>query len=64
MGTIPANYTDREISYPHQTIDEDEVTKIAERNGFRLVARVDESGGAFSYRNSVYGKELVFVRAG
>ena len=62
MGAIPANFTDREISYPHQTIDEGEVMKIAERNGFRLVARVDESSGAFSYRKRVYGKELVFVR--
>jgi putative methyltransferase (TIGR04325 family) len=64
MGTLPVNFTDREISYPHQTLDEGEVMKIAERNSFRLVARVDESSGAFSYRKSVYGKELVFVRAG
>jgi putative methyltransferase (TIGR04325 family) len=64
MGPIPANFTDRGISYPHQTIDEGDVVKIAERNGFRLAMRVDESSGAFAYRNRVYGKELVFVRAG
>jgi putative methyltransferase (TIGR04325 family) len=64
MGTIPANFKDQDISYPLQTIDEREVMKIAEQKGFRLVARVDESSGVVPYRNLVYGKELVFVRAG
>lgn len=63
-GPIPANFTDRDITYPHQTIDEREVMKIAEQKGFRLVARADESSGVHPYRGMVYGKELVFVRAG
>ena len=61
-GQIPANFTDRNITYPHQTIDEREVMKIAELKGFNLVARVDESSGVHPYRGMVYGKELVFVR--
>lgn len=63
-GPIPANFTDRDITYPHQTIDEREVMKIAEQKDFRLVARVDESSGVHPYRGMVYGKELVFVRTG
>lgn len=64
-GQIPVNYTDQDISYPHQTIDEREVMKIAEQKSFRLIARVDESSGVFAYpRKLVYGKELVFVRTG
>jgi hypothetical protein len=59
---IPEGFTDRDLKYPHQTIDEAEVLGCATDHGFKLVARTEETSGVLPYRGIVYGRQLVFTR--
>ena len=59
-GPIPPGYSNQRISYPHRTIRESAVMKLAHELGFRCQSRLEEISGS---RGDSYGKQLVFVRA-
>lgn len=61
-GPIPGGFADRVISYPHRTINENDVHAIATAHGFRPVASIVEHDGVLPYRRQVYGRQLVFLR--
>jgi putative methyltransferase (TIGR04325 family) len=61
-GPVPAGFDNVTMSYPHRTIQESAVQKIAREHGFRCIARIEESDGVLPYRGMVYGRQLVFVR--
>lgn len=58
-GPIPTGYTDQIISYPHRTLIEANVLRMAEKHGFRCIAALDENK---TFPRS-YGKQLVFLRS-
>jgi len=61
-GVIPEGFKNVRISYPHQTIQEDRVLELADKNGFMLASRIPKDDGIFPYLDLVYGAELTFLR--
>ncbi len=61
-GDIPDGYRNMDISYPHRTIKEAAVFEVAEKHGWRCVARIEDRSGVIPYRGMVYGQQLVFLR--
>jgi putative methyltransferase (TIGR04325 family) len=61
-GDIPDGYKNLNISYPHRTIKEAAVREIAEKQGLRCIARIEDSSGVIPYRGMVYGQQMVFLR--
>lgn len=61
-GAIPEGYQNRVVRYPHRTIDERRIFQSAERHGFSCVAKIREMDGVLAYDETVYGRQLVFVR--
>lgn len=59
-GPIPPGYVNRRISYPHRTIRESDVMRLAHELGLRCQSRLEESSGT---RGDSYGKQLVFLRS-
>lgn len=59
-GPVPTGFLDRSVSYPHRTVRESLVTKIAKRAGFRLEWQDDDPSGALPYFGMVYGKNMIF----
>jgi putative methyltransferase (TIGR04325 family) len=62
-GDVPDGYSNVTISYPHRTLKESTVHKIAESHGLRCIARTEDRSGVIPYRGLVYGQQLVFLRA-
>ncbi|NYJ15159.1 putative methyltransferase (TIGR04325 family) [Rhizobium leguminosarum] len=62
-GPVPEGFEDMPISYPHQTLSEVAVIKIADKAGFDLVTRVgDRNGGVTGTNGKVYGADMLFKR--
>lgn len=61
-GPIPEGYANATLSYPHRTIRESTVFKLAERHGLKCVVRIEDRSGVLPYRQMVYGQQLVFLR--
>ncbi|MGO7732990.1 hypothetical protein ACC713_18395 [Rhizobium johnstonii] len=62
-GPVPEGFDDMPIFYPHQTLSESTVIKIADKAGFDLVAHVkDRNGGVTGTSGKVYGADLLFKR--
>lgn len=62
-GPVPEGFDDMPISYPHQTLSESAMIKIAAKAGFELIARVaDRNGGVTGTNGKVYGADLLFKR--
>jgi putative methyltransferase (TIGR04325 family) len=61
-GPIPPGYENVEIAYPHRTINENRVTELAIKHGFKCVARLEEQSGVLPYSDKVYGKQLAFLK--
>lgn len=62
-GPVPEGFEDMPIFYPHQTLSEPTVIKIADKAGFDLVARVkDRNSGVTGTSGKVYGADLLFKR--
>ncbi|WP_064681830.1 hypothetical protein [Rhizobium bangladeshense] len=62
-GPVPEGFEDMPISYPHQTLSEATVIKIADKAGFDLAARIaDRNGGVTGTNGKVYGADLLFKR--
>lgn len=62
-GPVPDGVEDMPIFYPHQTISQSAVIKIADKAGFDLVAHVnDRNGGVIGTSGKVYGADLLFKR--
>ncbi len=61
-GPIPAGHEDADVTYPHRTINEGEILRLAKDQGFACVARMEEQSGVYAYQGDVYGKQLVFMR--
>lgn len=62
-GPVPEGFVDIPISYPHQTLSEATLTKIANKMGFDVVARIaDRNGGVIGASGKVYGADLLFKR--
>jgi len=49
------------VRYAHQTINEGSVHGLADRQGFRRVARLEEVID-LQHRGHVYAKQLVFMK--
>lgn len=61
-GSIPQGSQDRWVSFPHATLAEPLVLKIAKESGFRMVARIPSTDGVLPYRDQVYGAQMAFIR--
>lgn len=62
-GPVPEGFDDMPISYPHQTLSEASLIKIADKAGFDLAARIaDRNGGVTGTNGKVYGADLLFRR--
>jgi putative methyltransferase (TIGR04325 family) len=61
-GPLPNGFTNRVISYPHRTINEDAVRAIAEKHGFKCQEGQEASSGVLRHNDEVYGVDLVFTR--
>jgi putative methyltransferase (TIGR04325 family) len=62
-GPLPPGYENVKVFYPHRTLNENAVLQSAQKHGFRCVARIEERSGVIPYRDMVYGRQLVFLRA-
>jgi len=63
-GLVPSGYENVKIRYPNRTIIESSVHAIAERHGFRLMARFDDNSGVLPGNDRAYTGQLVFLRGG
>jgi putative methyltransferase (TIGR04325 family) len=61
-GPIPEGFRNTTVRYPHQTINEGSMHALADRHGFRCVARLEEAID-LQHPGQVYGKQLVFMKA-
>jgi putative methyltransferase (TIGR04325 family) len=61
-GPVPQGFTDRVITYPHRTINEDAVHAIAEKHGFKCLERQEASSGVLRHNDEVYGVDLLFTK--
>jgi putative methyltransferase (TIGR04325 family) len=62
-GDVPPGFSDCWITYPHRTINEGAVMRMAADHGFSCAARMEETSGVYRYRGAVYGKQLVFLKS-
>lgn len=62
-GRVPPGYTDRMIAYPHQTVRESDIHKLARAKGFELVSRTPEAiTGNAIFDAGLYGAQLIYLR--
>ncbi|TAV04260.1 class I SAM-dependent methyltransferase [Rhizobium ruizarguesonis] len=61
-GPIPPGFHDMEIRYPQRTLSERKMVRIAEKNGFELVRRINQNSGVVSSVKGMYGADLLFKR--
>lgn len=62
-GPVPEGFEDMPIFYPHQTLSESKLIKIAAKAGFDLVSQArDRNGGVTGTSGKVYGADLLFKR--
>ncbi len=60
-GPIPPGFKDARVSYPHRTVKESEVHRIAARHDFECIARIDEPI-EFGHGHQAYGAQIVFSK--
>jgi hypothetical protein len=58
-GPVPSGSKNEKISYPHRSLNEEQVIAAAAAAGFRCLARLEENSGA---RPGTFGRQLVFAR--
>ncbi|MBA2589062.1 MAG: hypothetical protein H0U98_10615 [Alphaproteobacteria bacterium] len=58
-GPIPDGFEDQDVSYPHRTLNEDQIMALASAKGFECISRIGEIGGTIG---DSYGKQLVFQK--
>lgn len=62
-GPVPDGFDNIEIRYPHRTISEISLTRIADEMGFDLAARFEgRNSGLIGTRTDLYGADLLFKR--